>query len=565
MRLRFFAVPLFAFAAGAADAAVVVDLSYVDANGPAYQRFRTWVNQAVAGSPGYAFSATDAAYAYRISGGNQYCQLAVQMVEAQVATAEAEIAAARRPAVAADSYLEVGDYIRDLSITYDWCAAFTTPAQRTRWAAYAQQAVWNVWNYQQASWGGRAFPWSGWSVSDPGNNYHYSFLEATMYWSLASNNATWRTFLETQKFPQLVAYFAALPGGGSAEGTAYGLSHRRLFELYRIWRDNTGTNLGTQSAHLEDSVDWWMHATVPTMDAVAPIGDQARVSYPEMYDYHRNLVLQARVQTGDAARRARAGWWLGAISVPQMTSGFNFRHDLLSTAPGGSTAPTATWYHATGTGALFARTDWTPSAMWMSFMAGPYNQSHAHQDQGSFNLFFAGDFQAVTENVWSHSGIEQGPEVHNLVRFVQNGTTVRQRTGTTSSMTVTPVAGGVSVDANLTPAFGTNAAVTNWRRQLVFANRLLTVHDTFAMGAGVQAVFQVNVPVAPVVNGRTATAGALVMRVLQPADATITVLDWRTVDASEYNSGYRLDVRGSGNEFVVELGQAGLLFANGFE
>lgn len=181
MRLRFFAVPLLAFAAGAADAAVVVDLSYVDANGPAYQRFRTWVNQAVAGSPGYAFSATDAAYAYRISGGNQYCQLAVQMVEAQVATAEAEIAAARRPAVAADSYLEVGDYIRDLSITYDWCAAFTTPAQRTRWAAYAQQAVWNVWNYQQASWGGRAFPWSGWSVSDPGNNYHYSFLEATMY------------------------------------------------------------------------------------------------------------------------------------------------------------------------------------------------------------------------------------------------------------------------------------------------------------------------------------------------------------------------------------------------
>ena len=565
MRLRFFAVPLLAFAAGAADAAVVVDLSYVDANGPAYQRFRTWVNQAVAGSPGYAFSATDAAYAYRISGGNQYCQLAVQMVEAQVATAEAEIAAARRPAVAADSYLEVGDYIRDLSITYDWCAAFTTPAQRTRWAAYAQQAVWNVWNYQQASWGGRAFPWSGWSVSDPGNNYHYSFLEATMYWSLASNNATWRTFLETQKFPQLVAYFAALPGGGSAEGTAYGLSHRRLFELYRIWRDNTGTNLGTQSAHLEDSVDWWMHATVPTMDAVAPIGDQARVSYPEMYDYHRNLVLQARVQTGDAARRARAGWWLGAISVPQMTSGFNFRHDLLSAAPGGSTAPTATWYHATGTGALFARTDWTPSAMWMSFMAGPYNQSHAHQDQGSFNLFFAGDFQAVTENVWSHSGIEQGSEVHNLVRFVQNGTTVRQRTGTTSSMTVTPVAGGVSVDANLTPAFGTNAAVTNWRRQLVFANRLLTVHDTFAMGAGVQAVFQVNVPVAPVVNGRTATAGALAMRVLQPADATITVLDWRTVDASEYNSGYRLDVRGSGNEFVVELGQAGLLFANGFE
>ncbi|HET7842859.1 MAG TPA: heparinase II/III family protein [Xanthomonadales bacterium] len=564
MRTRLCALLALALS-GTAESAIVVDLSYVNPTGPAYTRFRNWVDQAVAGNPGYAFSATDAAYAYRISGGNQYCQLAVQMVEADVVAAEAEIAAGRRPPVSYDSYLEVGQYIRDLSITYDWCAAFTTAAQRTRWANYAQQAVWNVWNYNQATWGGTAFPWSGWSVNDPGNNYHYSFLEATMYWSLASNNSTWRTFLEQQKLPPLVAYFAALPGGGSAEGTAYGLSHARLFELYRVWRDNTGTNLAAQSAHLEDSIDWWVHATVPTLDAVAPIGDQARVSYPEMYDYHRNLVLQARAMATDPARRARAGWWLASISVPQMASGFNFRNDLLSTASGGSAAPTATWYHATGTGGLFARTDWSPSAMWISFMAGPYNQSHAHQDQGSFNLFFDGEFRAVTENVWSHSGLQQDTNAHNLVRFVQNGTTVRQFEGTTSTMTVTPVAGGISVDANLTSAFNGNAAVTNWRRQLMFANRKLTVHDTFATAPNVQAVFQVNVPVAPVVNGRNASAGPLSIRVLQPADATIAVLDWHAVDANEFNSGYRLDVRGTGSEFLVELGEAGLLFANGFE
>jgi hypothetical protein len=156
-------------------------------------------------------------------------------------------------------------------------------------------------------------------------------------------------------------------------------------------------------------------------------------------------------------------------------------------------------------------------------------------------------------------------EVHNLVRFVQNGTTVRQREGTTSSMVVTPIAGGVSVDANLTPAFNGSAAVTNWRRQLTFANRQLVVHDTFATAAGVQAIFQVNVPVPPVVNGRNATAGALTMHVTQPADATITVLDWHSVDAGEYNSGYRLDVRGTGSQFVVDFGEIGLMFANGFE
>src|SRR5205085_2917204 len=105
MRSTCLAIALFAVACGTAHAAIVVDLSYVDTAGSAYQRFKGFVDQAVAGNPGYAFSATDAAYAYRIGGGNQYCQLAVSMVEADVAAAEAEIAAGRRPAVSYDSYL----------------------------------------------------------------------------------------------------------------------------------------------------------------------------------------------------------------------------------------------------------------------------------------------------------------------------------------------------------------------------------------------------------------------------------------------------------------------------
>jgi hypothetical protein len=91
------------------------------------------------------------------------------------------------------------------------------------------------------------------------------------------------------------------------------------------------------------------------------------------------------------------------------------------------------------------------------------------------------------------------------------------------------------------------------------------VHDTFAIGAGVQATFQVNTPVQPIVNGRSATAGSLVITVIEPADATLSVLDWRTLGSSEYRSGWRLDIRGSGNAFVVELGEAGSLFANGFD
>ena len=173
----------------------------------------------------------------RVNRGVGSALLAVALAEEQVAAAEREIAAGQRAPVASDSYLEVGDFIRDLSITYDWCASFTTASQRTRWAAYAEQAVWNVWNPAQARWGTGSFPWSGWSINDPGNNYHFSFLEATMYWSLASNSSTWRTFLDNQKFPPLMDFFAALPGGGRTP--VRGTPRRKLVKS-RVRREKTG-------------------------------------------------------------------------------------------------------------------------------------------------------------------------------------------------------------------------------------------------------------------------------------------------------------------------------------
>lgn len=82
-------------------AAISIDLSHVDLQSVEYQRFKTSVDQAVAGSPGHAFSATDAATMYRLTGQTRYATLAVQMIEAQVADAEAAIELGKRPEVAA--------------------------------------------------------------------------------------------------------------------------------------------------------------------------------------------------------------------------------------------------------------------------------------------------------------------------------------------------------------------------------------------------------------------------------------------------------------------------------
>lgn len=551
-------------------AAVDLDLSYVDPQSPAYQRFKAWVDQAVAGQPGYAFSATDAAYLFRLTGQAPYAALAVQMVERQVADAEALIAQGARPEISGDSYLHVGEMLRDLALTYDWCAASITPQQRTRWSAYAQQAVWNIWHPADAQWGGHAHPWSGWSIDNPANNYYYSFVEATMVWALAttdaSQRATWMQLLQDVKLPALEQYAATLAGGGSQEGTGYGLSHRSLFALYRLWRDAAGVDLANANAHLTDSIDWWIHATVPTRDRVAPIGDQARVSEPVLYDYHRQLMLEARRMTGDDGARSNASWWLHAVSQAQMESGFNFRHDLLPAGDGG-TPPAELVHHATGTGQLFARTGWDEGATWLQFSAGPYVESHAHQDQGSFTLFRRG-WLVVTENIWTHSGIQQGTDVHNLLRFERDGAIVPQRTGTTSTMTVTPgAAAAVHVEADLTPAYAGDAAVQSWHRTLDFAGGKLTVRDRYAPGAGTRAVFQLNVPVRPTIDGAAAQAGDLRVRVLSPPNATLSALDWTTRSGPDetYRQGWRIDVAGGAGEYVVELEAGDGIFADGFD
>ena len=548
------------------QAGIPIDLSFVDKRSDAYARFREWVDSAAAGRPGYAFSASDAALMHRLDGAKKYCNLAVRMVEDQVREAEAAIAAGGRPPVSGDSYLEVGPYISALSLTMDSCAADITAEQRERWSAYAEQAVWNVWHHMRASWGGRPHPWTGWATDNPGNNYYYSFLEATMYWGLASGKREWLEFLRNEKLPPLEAYFAKLQGGGSREGTGYGAAYMRLFPLYRLWKDATGVDLANANTHVRDSIDYWVHATVPTLDRFAPIGDQSRNSVPELYDYHRRLVLEARQLTTDARARDTASWWLNHISVPRMTGGFNSAYDLLPAGDGGE-PPAQLQHYSPGTGHLFARTGWDKDAMWVAFVAGPYDESHAHQDQGAFTLF-AHDWLAVSNNIWSHSGINQGTQVHNVVRFERSDRSalqcqaprddviVHQCEPTRSRMVVTPGSDGSFVaQADLTPAYKDNPAVGAWERRLEFFGRRLKVADTFRLGTGTRAIFQLNVPEEPRMEGGEVVAGRMRMRVLHPAEPVITFHEFHRAEPDEFGKGWRIDVSGSETRYEVELSE----------
>lgn len=235
-----------------AHAALNVDLSYIDTQSATWKKFE-------ATAPA---NAVDAVILARVTGKPEYCTTAIARADKQVSDAEALMSRSPvvKPAISGDSYLQAGPMIADIALTYAYCPI--TEDQKARWSAYANQTIFNIWNYAQASWNGAPFPWSGWSINNPANNYYYSFIQATALWGFAGNEE-WIKFLRDNKVPQIVAYFTANgSGGGSREGTWYGVRHNRLFDFYKLWQDNTGENLADRNTHAKDSIDYWIHATL---------------------------------------------------------------------------------------------------------------------------------------------------------------------------------------------------------------------------------------------------------------------------------------------------------------
>ncbi|MCC6524477.1 MAG: hypothetical protein IT373_17610 [Polyangiaceae bacterium] len=535
----------------------------LDAGTTVATRFRAMVDAQMAGADYYAFAPEDAALVGVLTGEPAYCAYATALVEAEVVAEEALIAAGQVAEVAADSYLYVGDRVGSLALVFDWCHDALTAAERDRWLAYADQAVWNVWHPDEASWGGVLYPWSGWSVDNPSNNYFYSFLRATMLLGLASlgEDAAAEGWLDTFRVAKIGAelvptFTADLVGGGSREGTGYGTAMRSLFHLYDFWEATTGERIWDLTPHTRASLAAFLHATVPTLDRIAPIGDHARDSTAALFDYHRSYVLVAQHLIGPADPLSDvAQSFLDGCSVPEMQNAFMFSDDFLYyDASHASTPLTALHpsYYAPGTGDVYFRASFaSPGATWGAFKAGPYTESHAHRDQGSL-LVYRSEWLAYDQNILSHSGIVQDEEAHNLVRIEDGGATVHmvEGAGPSELLGLHDTADHLYLAADLAPAYGGAASVARVEREIVFlkAEGAFVVVDRVDTAGGASAVWQLNAPMAPVaIAGGHRLDGAVdgldVLRAV-PAGATSAVVDW-TVDP-DMNGGFRLDVRDPG-------------------
>jgi hypothetical protein len=534
-------------------------------------RFIKMVDGQLAGDDVYDFKAWYAALAGQVTGNTKYCAAAVKQVEAMVAAEEVLIASGERPEVSRDSYLYVGDMVGDVALTYDWCNDTVTADQKKRWLDFADKAVWNVWHHDRAEWGGKLQEWSGWSVDNPSNNYYYSFLRATMLLGLASrgeigSGEEWiKMFRDTKIAGELIPQFASdLTGGGSREGTGYGVSLKELFSLYDFWQGSTGEDLAAKTTHARDSMKTFLHQIVPTLDRVAPTGDHARDSTAALYDYHRHYLQQLirRYQKNVVAGPAQT--LLAESTVPEMTSRFMYVHDFLNAVPevvGTPMDSLKTAHYASGIGQLYVRSAWDKAATWVNFTAGPYTEVHAHQDQGAFLLYKDG-WQAYDPNVDSKSGIQQGTNVHNIVRVTEDGAEVAQQMGTVSKMTaIHRGEGWTHAAADLTEVYRgerPKTAVQKMQREIVFIEpNCLVVFDRVNTAANTQQIWQLNLPASPTLSGELATITSggheLTAQRLLPDNATTSVYS-HTSD-SDFIGGFRLDATAAGgnNQFMHVL------------
>ncbi|HUJ59867.1 MAG TPA: hypothetical protein VLX92_15290 [Kofleriaceae bacterium] len=524
------------------------------------QRFQKMVDGWVGGQDVYGFSDWNAAMVGQLTGDPKYCAAAIKDIDSDVMAADAAIGSGNAPDVAGDDYLQVGGDIGDLALTYDWCYDAIPSDRRTAWLAYANQAVSNVWDPDHAMWGSKSVPWSGWAVDDPSDNYYYSFLRATMLLGLAekgddpAGDAWIAQFHDTKLTGELVPTFDMdLTGGGSREGTGYGVSMRDLFELYDLWAGSTGEVIATLTPHTRASMLAFIHQVLPTLDRVAPTGDQSRDSTASFFDYHRQYLAELVTLFPQDELSPRIQALLAGSTVPKMSQPFEYAYDFLY--DNAEVAPTTLdglgpTYYASGIGQVYARSGWDAHATWLDFTAGPYTESHAHQDQGAIMLYKDG-WLAYDAVIDSHSGLRQEVEAHGTMRLVDSGTTVPQNLGDSSQLLALHAGTGyVHMAADLSPVYKQKETSLLQREVVYLPPDVVVVYDRATTPAAVQQVWQLAMPAQPTLNGSetTETASGHTLTVLRasPSGATGSIYDYTT--DSDFSGGYRLDETAAGGD-----------------
>ncbi|MBA3457117.1 MAG: heparinase II/III family protein, partial [Deltaproteobacteria bacterium] len=210
-----------------------------------------------------------------------------------------------------------------------------------------------------------------------------------------------------------------------------------------------------------------------------------------------------------------------------------------------------TTHHVPGIGQIYTRSGWDTHATWVNLTAGPYTESHAHQDQGSLMIYKDG-WLAYDANIDSKSGLMQATNAHGLVRVDSAGTAIKQIASTTSRVHALATGPGWTYAAtDLLPAYKNHASIQKMQREMVYlAPDVVVVYDRVQSTAGTTQTWQLATPTQPAISGGTATisnAGHQ-LKVTRLAPSAGPLSTYSFASTADYTGGWRLDETVAGGD-----------------
>jgi len=302
----------------------------------------------------------------------------------------------------ARNWYEVGDYLRPVALTYDWCQPALTEGERSELLDFMARAIERVWfdNGQ-----------GGWQLDDPGGNFHMAYLEATAFGGYALQ-AAGRP--EAARFLRILEEKITRPGGvldyldkGDArggdfyEGANYGQrSKQRLFLALSLIASRGGPNYFTRSRFFEDALRFAVYQAQPGKRVHYPTGNMARTGRQDVSPLDRYYAQIAVYHLADGPARRLGQWYLERVA-PSYDSPFALPSaywvDVIYrlALPAESPAKLPLSYLSPGTGLVFMRSSWDDDATSLSVNGfRSVNYSHQSAAVGGLGLW-KGDWLVI--------------------------------------------------------------------------------------------------------------------------------------------------------------------------
>jgi hypothetical protein len=251
---------------------------------------------------------------------------------------------------------------------------------------------------------GRLSQWLGWYAQhgylrdQPFANYYWGYLTALSFAGLAAAGDTaeadeWLKAAQSELSKRVLPAFRdRLRGGGWPEGWQYG--EYTTLEIAMVGRafEMAGVAIAPKVPWLGQTVTHHVHALLP--DGKSVYGGGTWGERPSKPSGLAMAALSIALEGVDETRAAEARW-MSAHALPPLAREQAWV-GLLADRPGAAERsprdPQQLSLHLPGQGLTFARSDWSPGAVWASFQAGPrLAEDHQDSDQGHFELVRGSD------------------------------------------------------------------------------------------------------------------------------------------------------------------------------